>query len=123
MVKPASLATKTGIIAVCATPATLASKRYAWLKKEYAKDKKVLEPDCSNWSRMIEDNQVNESTIQGIIDDVCSHGADVIVLGCTHYHWIESKVKKFSAGRAIVIQPEPAIIERLKSLLDDIYLV
>lgn len=123
MVKPASLVTKTGIIAVCATPATLASKRYAWLKKEYAEDIKVLEPDCSNWSRMIEDNQVNESTIRGIIDDVCSHGADVIVLGCTHYHWIESKIKKFSAGRAIVIQPEPAIIERLKSLLDDKYLV
>src|SRR5688572_7572234 len=36
MVKPAAAMTKSGVIAVCATPATLASPRYAWLKNEYA---------------------------------------------------------------------------------------
>ena len=117
MVKPASLATKSSVIAVCATPATLASKRYDWLKKEYAGSIKVLEPDCSNWTKMIEDNQVNETVIQGIIDDVCGQGADVIVLGCTHYHWIEALIIKCSAGRALVIQPELAVIERLRTLL------
>ena len=36
MVKPAAALTKTKVIAVCATPTTLASARYAWLKEEYA---------------------------------------------------------------------------------------
>jgi glutamate racemase len=44
-VKPAAERTRSGVIAVCATPRTLASKRYAWLKTEYASDVKVLEPD------------------------------------------------------------------------------
>jgi glutamate racemase len=45
MVKPAAEQTKTKVITVCATPTTLASERYKWLKNEYAKDVKVLEPD------------------------------------------------------------------------------
>src|SRR6266550_602871 len=36
MVKPAAEQTKSKVIAVCATPTTLASKRYAWLKDTYA---------------------------------------------------------------------------------------
>src|SRR3954463_15476541 len=34
-VKPAADLTKTGVIAICATPRTLTSGRYAWLKAEY----------------------------------------------------------------------------------------
>lgn len=50
MVKPAAVLTKSGIIAVCATPTTLASERYDWLKATYGSDCTVLEPDCSDWS-------------------------------------------------------------------------
>lgn len=117
MVKPAAMQTKTGVIAVCATPATLQSARYAWLKTTYAADKIIIEPDCSRWSYMIEHNQVEDAFIAQQIDDACDAGADVIVLGCTHYHWIESKIKQMAAGRAQVIQPEQAIIRQLKSVL------
>src|SRR5690348_7793734 len=47
MIKPAAELTKNKIITVCATPTTLASPRYAWLKQTYAQGIKVLEPDCS----------------------------------------------------------------------------
>lgn len=117
MVKPAAAHTKSGVIAVCATPATLKSKRYAWLKQEYAGGVTVIEPDCSRWAYMIENNQVNHAQIQSQIDDVCKQGADVIVLGCTHYHWIEETIRQMADGRARVIQPEQAIISRLKTVL------
>ena len=42
MVKPAAAMTKTKVIAVCATPTTLASKRYAELKKDFPADITVL---------------------------------------------------------------------------------
>ena len=48
MVKPAAEMTKSGVIAVCATPATLNSDRYNWLKNEYAKHVKFLEPDYND---------------------------------------------------------------------------
>jgi glutamate racemase len=118
MVKPAAAATKSGIIAVCATPGTLASQRYAWLKETYAKGVTVLEPDCREWAYMIEHNQVNETRLREQIDAVCEAGADVIVLGCTHYHWIEELVQRLAAGRAVVIQPERAVVAQLKRVLD-----
>ena len=113
MIKPAAVLSKTKVIAVCATPTTLASQRYAWLKETYAQNIKVLEPDCSDWSYLIEHNQLDESKISTRLNDALEQGADVIVLGCTHYHWIETEVNAIAAGRAQVIQPETAIVEQL----------
>jgi glutamate racemase len=117
MVKPAAENTKSKIIAVCATPRTLQSPRYAWLKETYAKGINVLEPDCSDWAYMVETNNVDREKIARIIDSVCHEGADQIVLGCTHYHWIEQIIKDLAAGRANVIQPEKAVVEQLKNVL------
>lgn len=117
MVKPAAKQTGTGTIAVFATPATLGSPRYAWLKQEYAKGVKVLEPDCSTWASMIEHNQVDRERVAGIVDEVITGGADVIVLGCTHYHWIEDIIKHSANGHAAVIQPEQPMIKQLKSVI------
>jgi glutamate racemase len=117
MVKPAAANTKSGVIAVCATPRTLASQRYNFLKQEYAKDVKVLEPDCSDWAALIETNDRNIAKIDQTIDDICVAGADQIVLGCTHYHWIEAEIKRIAAGRAEVIQPEAPVINQLKTVL------
>lgn len=118
MVKPAAEHTKTGVIAVCATPATLTSERYNWLKATYAADKTIIEPDCSQWSYMIEHNKVNDAYIAVQVEAMCDAGADVIVLGCTHYHWIEEKIRAMAAGRAKIIQPEQAIIRQLQRVLE-----
>jgi glutamate racemase len=120
MVKPASEMTKTGIIAVCATPTTLASGRYQELKEQYAKHVKVIEPDCSDWARMIEHSEFQEDEIERRISEVLDQNADVIVLGCTHYHWIEKEIKELSANRATVIQPETAIIAQLKRVMAEL---
>lgn len=118
MIKPAREQTKSNRIAVCATPATLASPRYADLKQQYAKDVLVFEPDCSTWAYMIEHNAVNVQCIREQIEALCNAGADVIVLGCTHYIWIAQLIEEMTQGRAIVLQPEEAIIRRVQYLLD-----
>ncbi len=117
MVKPAAEQTKSGTIAVCATPTTLASKRYAWLKETYAKDVKVIEPDCSDWTGLIESKQIDKRHIHEQINSACEQGADVIVLGCTHYHWIQDIITEEAQGRAKIIQPEQPVIEQLKRVL------
>ena len=120
MVKPAAEMTKSKIIAVCATPTTLASERYKWLKDTYAQGVQVIEPDCSDWTVMIESNQVDRQHIHDRIDAACDAGADVIVLGCTHYHWIEGIIREEAAGRATIIQPEGPVIEQLKRVLAEL---
>jgi glutamate racemase len=117
MVKTAAEQTMSGIITVCATPGTLASGRYQTLKQTYAANLTVLEPDCSKWAYMIEHDHLQREFIADEINDVCEKGADVIVLGCTHYHWIEELILELVAGRAIVLQPEPAVIQQLRHLL------
>lgn len=117
MVKPAAERTKSKVIAVCATPTTLKSGRYKWLKSTYAKDIKVVEPDCSRWARMIENKKLNRTMIADEINDALMLGADTIVLGCTHYHWIEEEIKEIAGDRAVVLQPEGAIIKQTKRVL------
>lgn len=117
MVKQAAGMTESGIIAVCATPATLKSDRYAWLKTEYAKGIEVVEPDCHDWASLIESNELNLGNIQEDVDMILDSGADVIVLGCTHYHWIEDMIKRLVANKAEVLQPEQPVIEQLKRVL------
>jgi glutamate racemase len=120
MVKPAAEKTKSKVIAVCATPRTLASERYRWLKDQYAQGVKILEPDCSGWALMIESEQLDREAIKKTVEDICDEGADEIVLGCTHYHWIEEIIKDVAKGRAEVLQPEVPVIEQLKRVIGEI---
>lgn len=120
MVKPAVKITKSSVIAVCATPSTLASDRYKVLKRDYAKGIKVIEPDCSNWAELLEKNELTSEEIRKTTEEIISKGADVIVLGCTHYHWIESDIVTIVNNKAIVLQPEQAIIRRLSEVLEQL---
>ena len=115
MVKPAAERTRSGIIAVCATPTTLKSARYQQLVKDHASNIIILEPDCSDWATMIQENSVNQDRIIGQIKQLCIQGADIIVLGCTHYHWIETEINDVARSFKVrVLQPEKAIVKQLK---------
>lgn len=117
MVKAAAEATTSGTIAVCATPSTLASDRYHELKQRYAQAINVIEPDCHDWASLIENNQLNHIHIEETIDSLCDQGADVIVLGCTHYHWIKELITELAVGRAQILEPSEAIGRRVTELI------
>ncbi len=117
MVKPAAEQTLTKVIAVCATPTTLASERYNWLKTTYASQCQVIEPDCTEWSRLIEHNQINIEQLRADLQPAVESGADVVVLGCTHYHWIEQEVQDLVGPNVLVLQPEQAVVKQLLRVL------
>lgn len=121
MIKPAANLTKSKKIIVCATPATLTSPRYKELTGEYTKDIEVYQPNCSDWAFLIENNTQNHKNIEADIEAPLKKGADVVVLACTHYHWIEEEIKQIAAKYgATVIQPEQAIVARLKTVLSQL---
>lgn len=116
MIKPATELTKTGTIAICATPATLASDRYKTLKATFAQDITCLELNCQTWAALIEQNNLSEEVIEQTITAAFDKNADVVVLACTHYHWIREIIERFAKDRAVIIDPTAAIIERVRYL-------
>lgn len=118
MIKPASEMTKTGVIAVCATPATLKSRRFAQLKSKYGVNIQIIEPDCSHWAEMIENNRQNELELSKMMQDLKEARVDIVVLGCTHYHWIEDDIRKLALPQIQVIQPIEPVLDQLERVLN-----
>lgn len=116
MIKAATAQTKNNLVIVCATQSTLNSPRYLQLLKRYASHLDVIEPDCREWAIMIQQDQINQKHIQDTLEPALRRGADVIVLGCTHYHWIKKYVQSIAAGRAVVLEPSEAIARRVAQL-------
>ena len=118
MIKPAAALTKTKTIAVLATPATLASERYAQLKNDWAADITVIEPDCASWASNIEHDAIEKIPLETTMSALKDNDVDVIVLGCTHYHWLKDRIEQLAGPTVTVLEPSNAIKERIHSLLD-----
>jgi len=117
MIKPAAAITKTNCVAVFSTPSTLQSDRYKELKREWAKGIKIIEPDCSDWAELIENGMSEEIDLSSVIKLLSNNNVDVIVLGCTHYHWIKQRIVDAASPKVTVLEPSDAIAERVKSLV------
>ncbi|MEO5691069.1 MAG: aspartate/glutamate racemase family protein [Candidatus Saccharimonadales bacterium] len=117
MIKPAVTLTKTGVITVCATPGTLTSDRYKNLKERFAQYVTVIEPDCSEWAYMIEHNQIDDQKIRDMVTISHEKNSDVIVLACTHYHWIRERIEDLAGPEITVLDPSEAIAHRVVDIL------
>jgi glutamate racemase len=96
---------------------TLTSDKYHQLKQQWANDVKVLEPDCHDWATLIEQGHSDDIALDKTIADIKNQGADVIVLGCTHYHWLKERIVQLAGPGVSVLEPSDAIGARLDSLL------
>lgn len=67
---------------------------------------------------MIKNNIVNESKISNTIVDCLNRGADIIILGCTHYHWIKPLIERIVGNNTVVLEPSEAIARRVRVLID-----
>ncbi len=121
-VKPAALATRTGIIGVLATQATFDSPRYASLVDRYAAPLRILPRACPHWVQLVEDGPRQRpdtaALVAAEIVPLLDAGADQLVLGCTHFPlllpWIEAAVTDWQTLRGVervihVLDPAPAV--------------
>lgn len=125
-VKPAAENTVTGIIGILATAGTLKGEKYLNIKDRFAHDVHVVEHVGEGFVELVEAN-INSSTIseeetekivRKSISPLVSAGADHIVLGCTHYPFLESTIKKVASElcpeRNIkIIHPAPAVAKHI----------
>lgn len=114
MIKPAGLLSTSRRVTVLATPLTLLSERYQLLKAQYADGLQIDEPSTHHWAKTIE--EAAASTIH--FDEIAAsidHGSDTIILACTHYLALKTRLsQEFPAIR--VLEPTEAIARQVARL-------
>lgn len=92
-IKPAISSSRSGVVAVLATAHTLASQRFQNLVQACASELRVLPVACSGLVELIEaeffDRAAVLALLKPIVTAVLEQGADVLVLGCTHYPFVD----------------------------------
>lgn len=126
-VKPAALNTNSGVVGVLARPGTFASSRYLRLTQQYAQKIRVLEDPCLGLVELIEQGEMaGDKTavlLQRIVQPMLAAGADTIVLGCTHYPFIQPLLRQLVGPAVNIIDPAPAVARQTVRLLTELDLL
>ena len=97
-IKPAALRTKTGVVGVLATAGTLKAQKYIDTREQYSEGIKVVEHIGQGFVELVEKGiltgQEAEKTVSASLKPLLDEGADVIVLGCTHYPFLTQTIQK-----------------------------
>lgn len=120
-VKPAAVLTKTGVIGVLATTRTLQSERFQRLVGNHANHLKVVAQACPGLAEAIEMQGPDSPEVAALLDvfvaPLAAAGADVVVLGCTHFPWVaEAIAQRMPAGVKLLDTGEP-VARQLDRLL------
>lgn len=119
--KPAAAATRSGVVGVLATPGTFASPRYASLMNRFAPGLTVYEDPCPGLVQQIEQGDLTgpqtEAILHRAVQPMLEAGADVLVLGCTHYPFIMPLLQTMTGPQVVIIDPAPAVARQTANVL------
>ncbi|WP_418992181.1 glutamate racemase [Alistipes sp.] len=123
-VKPACLATRSGVVGVLATERSLDGDLFRRTAARYGRNVEVLTVPGRGFVELVEadreDTPEAEACVRAAVEEMLARGADQIVLGCTHYPFLMPVLERVVAGRGVtVIDPSPAVARRVVQLLDE----
>ena len=120
-VKPAALGTKTGVIGVLATAGTLKGSKYLNTRGLYQDDVRIVEHVGQGFVELVENGTLDgpeaENTVRASLQPLLDEGADIIVLGCTHYPFLRPVIERLAGPGVQVIDPAPAVARQTLRLL------
>lgn len=120
-VKPAALGTRTGVIGVLATAGTLKGSNYLKLKSDVQDGIRVVEHVGAGFVELVESGELYgpraEDTVARSLQPLIASGADIIVLGCTHYPFLLPVMQKTAGPGIRFIDPAPAVARHLLDIL------
>jgi glutamate racemase len=114
-VKPAAAATRSGIVGVLATPATLGGDRFMELAQRYTEGIELLTQPSPGLVEQVEAGDLGgpetERLIRLYTEPMLARGADTIVLGCTHYPFLRGTLQRI-VGPAVTLIDTGAAVAR-----------
>lgn len=121
-IKPAALQTKTNKIGILATKGTLNSNLFE--KTSSTLDKKIIikETIGEHLVELIEEGKINSYQMQKLLkrylNPMIEEGIDCLVLGCTHYPYLISNIKKIIGNKISIIDSGQAVAKQTKAILE-----
>lgn len=122
-VKPAAADTASGVVGVLATKSTLHAEKYHQTRDRYTENVKIVEQAGEGFVELVENGEFEgekvEATVEHSLRPLLDQGADVIVLGCTHYPFLLPVMQKIAGPEVEFIDPAPAVAKRVLSILKE----
>ncbi len=120
-VKPAVTLTRTGVVGVLATTRTLGSQRYQRLVETHGGAVKVMSQPCPGLAEAIETLGPDSPRVESLLDEyvapLAQVGADVVVLGCTHYPWVRAGIAARLPEGVTIVDTGEAVAKQVERRL------
>jgi glutamate racemase len=119
--KPAAAATRSGIVGVLATPATLVGDRFMELAERYTDGIDLLTQPSPGLVEQVEagalDGPETERLLRLYTEPMLARGADTIVLGCTHYPFLRDTLQRIVGPDVTLIDTGAAVARQTVRVL------
>lgn len=120
--KPAAERTLSGKVALLVTPGTARGQKLAALIDRYGAEVAVRTIEAPDLAERVEsgaiDDQATREMIVRYLAPLRDSGADVLVLGCTHYAFLRAAIEDVAGDGIAVIEPSEAIARQVRRVLD-----
>lgn len=114
--------TKNKKIGVVGTEATIRSETYTKIIKAKLPDASVIGKSCPLFVPLVEEGFSKHSITEQVIDiylsDMRSTDIDTMILGCTHYPLLRSKIMAYLGERVQIVNPAYETAMDLKAILN-----
>jgi glutamate racemase len=121
-IKPAASRTCSRVVGVLATTGTLSSPNMGKLLASYGADVEFVVQPCPGLADRVERGDLaSEETrrlVQRYVGPIVESGADVVVLGCTHYPFLRALIQEAAGPGVDVIDPAIAVARELRRRLE-----
>jgi len=121
-VKPAVLATRSGVIGVLATSGTLGSDKFSSLVKRFGSSAEVIFQPGVGLVEQVEAGEFESDKTRELLkthlSPLLDRGADVLVLGCTHYPYLSTVIREIVGDKITILDTGSAIAAELRRQLE-----
>ncbi len=119
--KPGILASRCGVVAILATEGTLGSDKFRSLVDRHRGATEVVIQPCPGWIEIVERGELSgplaRDAVAVVIEPLLAAGADTLVLGCTHYPYLEPVIRELVGDGIQIIDTGPAVARQLQQRL------
>lgn len=122
-VKPAATATRAGKVCVLATPRTVTGEALAALIREHARGVEVFTVPGIGLVELVEAGKLEgpevEAGLKPLLCPMLERGVDTVVLGCTHYPFLTSAIRRLGGPELAIVESGAAVARRTRDVLQE----